>query len=81
MKKISTGQDSTLENWIYLCIAIMGAESPATLFLKERAAESPNGMKEEVIADETQLILALVDMNLNGKWCSTLVKEEKITRE
>ncbi len=63
MKKISTGEDSTLENWIRLSNLFFGEDSRATEFLKNKAKQSPNGIQEEVIADEGQLILALSIMN------------------
>lgn len=59
MKKLSTGMDSTLENWIALSAAFFGENSPATNFLHEKAKDSPNGYKEEVIADEGQLLMVL----------------------
>lgn len=64
MKKLSTGQDSTLENWIALSNIAFGEESEAVQFLKYKAEDSPNGFQEEVIADEGQLILALAEMSL-----------------
>jgi hypothetical protein len=63
MKKLSTGQDSTLENWIALSTAAFGTESKATEFLKERSEASPNGLQEEVIADERQLIGVLINLH------------------
>jgi hypothetical protein len=66
MEKLSTGQDSTLENWIMLCTMAFGRESKATQFLIKKANESPNGEKEEVIADEGQLLMALGKMHLEG---------------
>ena len=62
MKKLSTGQDSTLENWIILSSIAFGENSKQVTFLKEKAEESPNGIKEEVIADEGQLIMVLASM-------------------
>lgn len=59
MYKLSTGQDSTLENWINLSSAFFGEDSKATKFLLQKAAESPNGRKEAVVADERQLLQLL----------------------
>jgi hypothetical protein len=59
MKKISTGADSTLGNWIAMTAAVLGEDSPAVKFLRKKAEESPNDMNEEVIADEGQLIQTL----------------------
>lgn len=62
MKKLSTGEDSTLGNWITLSSVFFGAESAPTKFLKKEAEESPNGLNEPVIADEGQLLSVLVKM-------------------
>lgn len=62
MKKLSTGQDSTLGNWISLSTIVFGEESEAVKFLKKKAEDSPNGFQEEVIADEVQLITLLANM-------------------
>lgn len=63
MQKLSTGQDSTLENWIAMATAVFGAASPAVDFLKKKAKESPNGYKEEVIANEAQLLFVLMSIH------------------
>lgn len=62
MKKLSLGMDSTLENWIKLASATFGTDSEPVKFLKRKADESPNGLQEEVIADEGQLLLVLGSM-------------------
>lgn len=62
MKKLSTGQDSTLKNWIELCSATFGPESGPTKFLQEKAAVAPKGLDEEVIADERQLLFVLMNI-------------------
>lgn len=67
MRKLSTGQDSTLENWIALASVFFGENSKATEFLRNKAKESPNGEKEEVIADEGQLIMALMKMETDDR--------------
>lgn len=63
MRKLSTGQDSTLENWIMLSAKIFGDHSRPTQFLKNKALDSPKGYKEEVWADEAQLMMVLLQMN------------------
>lgn len=73
MLKLSTGQDSTLENWIKNCEMVFGSESRAVKYLKEKVKEAPNGLKEEVIVDETQLLYVLAKMEINDL--------EKETRE
>lgn len=65
MKKLSNGMDSTLENWIRLSTSTFGENSKQTAFLKEKAANSPNGIKEEVAADEGQLLYFLMNMEGN----------------
>lgn len=60
MIKLSTGEDSTLENYIKMSKAVFGADSPATKFLEEKAANAPDGIKEEVIAPETQVVMLLM---------------------
>lgn len=60
MKKLSTGDDSTLGNYRKLSVAFFGEDSGAVKFLDEKIAESPNGEGEEVIADEGQMVMMLV---------------------
>lgn len=66
MRKLSTGMDSTLENWIAMSSIAFGEDSVPTNFLKAKAEKSPNGLQEEVVADEGQLIMALHFMNEEG---------------
>jgi hypothetical protein len=61
MKKLSIGCDSTLENWIKLASLAFGEDSIPVEFLKEKAEEQ--GLQEEVIADESQLMNVLVKMH------------------
>jgi hypothetical protein len=67
MKKLSTGADSTLENWLQYSQATFGPESEATKFLEKKAEESPNGIKEEVIADEGQLLMTLAHLAMRDR--------------
>lgn len=66
VRKMSIGIDSTLENWINMTSLFFGEDSPATKFLQEKVAKSPNGLQEEVVADERQLIMTLHMMNIKG---------------
>lgn len=66
VRKMSNGIDSTLENWINMTSLFFGEDSPATKFLQEKVAKSPNGLQEEVIEDERQLIMTLHMMNIKG---------------
>lgn len=59
MKKLSTGQKSTLGNYLALTEVVFGKDSKAVAFLNKKIAESPYGADEEVIADEGQTIYML----------------------
>lgn len=61
MNKLSTGDDSTLGNWIAMCTMVFGPNSAATKFLIAKANEQ--GIDEEVIADEGQMIEVLAQMH------------------
>lgn len=63
VKKLSTGADSTLENWIALSTMFFGEDSNSTKFLQDKAKGSKEGVKAEVVADEGQLIMLLTQMN------------------
>lgn len=63
MNKLSTGDDSTLGNWLRLSIIFFGVDSPAVKFIERKIAASPNGKDEEVIADESQLIYLLTNLD------------------
>ena len=56
MKKLSTGDDSTLKNYRKLASMVFGADSPQVKFLDGEISESPNGENEEVISDEGQVL-------------------------
>ena len=56
MKTISTGQPSTLGT--YKKIAIVFGDK-AVKFIQDKIDNSPNGEKEEVIADESQMMYLL----------------------
>lgn len=64
MRKLSTGEDSTLANWILLCTAFFGKDSPATTLMQSKVAEAEHGEDEEVIADEPQLLRILGQLHL-----------------
>ena len=59
MKKLSTGQPSTLGSYKKLA-KIFGPT--AVKFIQNKIDESPNGEKEEVLADETQMLALLGSM-------------------
>jgi hypothetical protein len=57
MKKLSTGEDSTLGNYRKLSVAFFGEDSGAVKFLDAKIAEQ--GEDEEVVADEGQMVYLL----------------------
>jgi hypothetical protein len=67
MKKLSTGQDSTLGEYRKLIVALLGEDSPSTKFLDEKIAESPVGKNDEVIADESQMIYLLTNIHFKDE--------------
>lgn len=60
MRKLSTGDDSTLGNWKKLAVPFFGEEHPAVKFLDSKIDEQ--GEDEEVVVDESQFINALWNM-------------------
>ena len=62
MRKISTGEDSTLGTYRKLANIIFGEGNPAVKFIDKKIAESPDGENEEVIADESQMLYLLVGL-------------------
>lgn len=63
MRKLSTGQDSTLGNYYDLCVIFFGEESGATKYISKKISESPKGRDEEVITDERQMLYVLSSLN------------------
>ena len=59
MIKLSTGQNSTLGTYRGIA-AIFGKK--AIQFIQDKIDESPNGEDEEVLADESQMLLLLASM-------------------
>ncbi len=62
MRKLSDGSNSTLGRWMELANAVFGEDSKQSKFLQKKIDESPNGVNEEVIADESQLLYVLVNL-------------------
>ena len=62
MKKLSTGDDSTLGNWLKLSEVVCGVESKATKFLEGKIKESSS--EEEVVVDEGQFLLVLMQLHM-----------------
>ena len=70
MRTISTGEPSNLETYrnIALALSLQNENSKAVKFIDKKIQESPNKEKEEVIADEREvihLILTLIKEDLN----------------
>ena len=63
MRKLSTGDDSTLGNYRKLCAAFFGEESKAVKFIDDKISSSPAGENEEVMADEGQMVHMLGTVN------------------
>lgn len=66
MRKLSTGQDSTLGNYRKMAAAVFGEDSKAVQFLDKKIAESPNGEDEEVIVAESQAVSMLGQLHIQG---------------
>lgn len=62
---LSTGQLSTVGNWIGLAKIVFGEESKQIKFLQSKITEK-NGLDEPIITDEGQVIFLLV--NLPDDW-------------
>jgi len=67
MSNLSTGDPATLGSYLKLSIIVYGEESNAVKFLKDKIKNSPEGEREEVIADESQMIVALTTIHLGPK--------------
>lgn len=63
MKMLSTGDPSTLGSYRKLTEAMFGSRSPALAWIDEMIDEDPDGEDAEVIADEGQMIYAIVSMH------------------
>ena len=64
MKTISTGEPSNLETYrnIALALSLQNENSKAVKFIDKKIQESPNKEKEEVIADEREVIHLIVTL-------------------
>ncbi len=59
MKKLSTGQDSTLANYRSLAVLVFGPKSESVKWIDEKIYNSPTGDKAEVLADEVQMLVVM----------------------
>lgn len=62
MPIISTGHPSTLATYRMLSAGLWGEDSRAVAFIEKKISESPNGADEGVIADETQMLMLLAQI-------------------
>jgi hypothetical protein len=62
MNTLSIGLPSTLGSYLRICDIFFGVESPQYKFIQGKISESPNGVDEEVIADESQMMYLLASM-------------------
>lgn len=77
MRKMSTGQDSTLGNWLSLSAAFFGDNSGAVEFLRDKIAKAEKGEQEEVIADERQLLHFLAHCKPKAaEPCVVMIKDD-----
>lgn len=70
MKKLSTGDDSTLGSYRRLCTLFFGKDSPATKFIEDKIAEHEKGEDEEVVTDESQVVMLLTELHHEGEQSS-----------
>ena len=61
-RELSTGDPATLGSYLKLCTAVFGEDHPSVEFLKMKIADSPHGLDEGVLADESQMIYAMFHM-------------------
>jgi hypothetical protein len=67
MKKLSTGQDSTLGNYLKLTDLFFGKGSAQSEFIQQKIAEATiNGANEEVLAPESQMLMLLGSMPMRS---------------
>ncbi len=75
MKKMSTGEDSTLGNWLKMTKTVFGKDSKAALFLEEKISQAEKGPEEEVLADEGQLVHHLRQIHFGAPVVETEIVE------
>lgn len=62
MNMLSIGLPSTLGSYQKLCNIFFGEDSAQAKFINERIATNPNGVDEEVIAEESQMMYLLFNI-------------------
>ena len=79
MRKISTGEPSTLGTYRQIALIMGGGESKATEFIDLKIKESSKGADEEVIAEESQMLMLLAHLVRNTKQKETTPTLDKQT--
>ena len=64
MNKLSTGDPSTLGSYIKLCKAFGFTKAQA--YFEEKAYAAPHGEEEEVLADERQVMVLVVRLEVGN---------------
>jgi len=62
MNTLSIGMPSTLGSYLKLCNLFFGEDSAQAKFIQTKVDESPNGLDEEVIAEESQMMYLLASL-------------------
>ena len=68
MRKLSIGTDSTLGEYRRLTLMVFGHESAAVEYLDKLIAESKEGVNEEVIVAESQMLHLLGTIHNKGSF-------------
>jgi len=66
MITLSTGMPSTLGSYLKLCNIFFGEDSVQAKFINEKIASNPNGVDEEVVTDESQMMYLLFNLPPEG---------------
>ena len=62
MQMLSIGLPSTLGSYLKICNTFFGEESAQSKFILNKINESPDGLGEEVIAEESQMMYLLASL-------------------
>lgn len=63
VRRLSSGHPSTLGAYKMLVTLHVGKDSPSAKYLEEMIQKAPNGVGEEVLADESQMINMLMALD------------------
>lgn len=62
MQTLSIGLPSTLGSYLKLCEMFFGSDSVQANFINQKIASNPNGVDEEVVAEESQMMYLLFNL-------------------